>query len=72
MSGETENDIDVSRVEGKLNVRIGSEINCRDVDQLHISCFDCSKCHKKMSRKVNSNLIDYVLVLKFHEGRQQY
>ena len=38
--------------EGKLNVHIGSEINCRDVDQLHISCFDCSKCSRKVSRKV--------------------
>ena len=45
--------IEVSTVEeGKFNVHIGSEINCRDVDQLHISCFDCSKCSRKMSPKV--------------------
>ena len=59
ISGQTDNDnndddiIEVSTVEeGKLNVHIGSEINCRDVEQLHISCFDCSKCSRKMSPEV--------------------
>ena len=38
----------MTSLEGMSHIHIGPEINCGDVEQLNVSCFDCSK-------KINSS-----------------